>query len=223
MRRLLLAAGAFLLLLVALRLSPLGEALSLENLRQHQAGLLALVAERPFLAALLFLCAYVAVVALSLPGATVMTLTGGFLFGPLVGTALAVMGATVGAALVFLLARRIVGAKGLESLGERGARLAALLRRDGFLVLLALRLVPLFPFVLVNLLPPLAGMRLPAFLAATALGIVPATFAYALAGSGLGDALEGGRVLTPEIIVALCGLALVALLGIPLRRWLERR
>ncbi|MCW8084690.1 TVP38/TMEM64 family protein [Sabulicella glaciei] len=219
----LLAAAALVLLLVALRLSPLGDALSLEKLRQHQTGLLALVEQRPILAALLFLGAYVAVVALSLPGATVMTLTSGFLFGPLPGTALAATGATLGAALVFLLARRILGADGLESLGERGARLAALLRQDGFLVLLALRLVPLFPFVLVNLLPPLAGMRLPVFLGATALGVVPATFAFALAGSGLGDALEGGRVLTPGLILALCGLALVVLLGIPLRRWLERR
>ena len=220
MKRALLILGGLALALVALRLSPLGGFLSLDALREHREALLAFAAARPYLSAAGYMALYVAVVALSLPGAAIMTLAGGFLFGRLAGTALAALAATGGAALVFLLARRLLRD---AKLGARAEAIAESLRQDGFLVLLSLRLVPLFPFVLVNLAPALVGMRLGPFVLATALGVVPGGFIYASAGAGLGAALEGGRVLTPGLVLALGALALVALLGIPLRRWLRRR
>lgn len=221
-RRLLLAL-ALLGLLAALRLSPAGELVSLETLARHRAGLDAFVARHLVLAAGAYVGLYVAVVALSLPGATAMTLAGGLLFGAVLGTALAVVAATVGASLVFLLARRLFGADALERLGPRAQRLAAALRREAASYLLALRLVPLFPFFLVNLVPAFCGVRLAVFVSTTFIGIMPATAVFSLAGAGLGEALaagslEPGRILTPQVLAALLGLAALALVSIPLRR-----
>lgn len=220
MRRALLLLAALAALALAARATPLGEALSLDSLRAHQAGLAALVAARPAAAAAGYVLAYVAVAALSLPGAGAMTLLGGALFGPGWGTALAATGATAGAVLVFLVARRAVGPGRLP---PRVAAWARPLREEGFTVLLALRLVPLVPFVLLNLVAGAAGMRLRPFLLATAIGVVPGGFVYASAGAGLGAALEGGRVLTPGLVLALAAMAALALLTIPLRRWLAKR
>lgn len=225
-RRVLIALG-ILALLVALRLSPLGHVLSLETLARHRAALDGLVARNLMLAAVAYVGAYVAVVGLSLPGATAMTLAGGLLFGALLGTALTVLAATAGATVVFLLARRLFGADALERLGPRAQALAAGIRRDAVSYLLALRLVPLFPFFLVNLVPAFCGVALPVFVATTFFGILPATAVFSLAGAGLGEALAAGRfeiasVLTPQVLAALLGLAALALLAIPLRRRFSR-
>lgn len=222
------AVLGLLALLVLLRLSGLGALLSLETLARHRDSLAALVASHTVLAATAYVAAYVTVVALSLPGATVMTLAGGFLFGAVTGTALTVVAATLGATLLFIFARRLFGADALARLGPRAQRLATGLRRDAAAYLLVLRLVPLFPFVLVNLVPAFCGVRLPIFVATTLVGILPATAVYSLAGAGLGEVLDAGgnfeigRVLTPQILLALCGLALLSLLAIPLRRRFAR-
>ncbi|MBU8537254.1 TVP38/TMEM64 family protein [Falsiroseomonas tokyonensis] len=209
--------------LLALRWSGLLPDLSLDTLARHRAALAALVAEHAVLAAGGFVLAYAAAVALSIPGAVILTLTGGFLFGAVAGTALTVLGATLGATLVFLLARRIFGADALERLGPAASRLAEGIRRNAASYLLVLRLVPLFPFFLVNLVPAFAGVRLPVFVLTTFVGIIPATAVFSLAGAGLGEVLEaGGRfdvrsVLTPQILGALLGLAALSLAAIPLK------
>jgi uncharacterized membrane protein YdjX (TVP38/TMEM64 family) len=143
--------------LVALRASPLGSYLTVEWLAEQREWLAGVVARNAVLAALGFVALYVAVVALSLPGSTVLTLAGGMLFGAAVGGALAAGRRRSGAALVFLLARRIFGAEGLDRFGPRGALIAEGLRRNAFSYLLSLRLAPLFPFWLVNLCRPSAG------------------------------------------------------------------
>jgi uncharacterized membrane protein YdjX (TVP38/TMEM64 family) len=225
-RRLWIALGAVALVL-ALRLTPLGEALSLESLARHQEALAGFVARHRVAAAAGFVATYVAVVAFSLPGATVMTLASGLLFGGVLGTALTVVAATTGATLVFLFARRVFGADALDRLGPRAQKLAAGIRREAVSYLLVLRLVPLFPFVLVNLVPAFCGVRLPVFVATTFFGILPGSTVYTLAGAGLGGAVAGGsfelgRVLTPEILAALLGLAALSLAAIPLRRRFAR-
>lgn len=221
-RRVLIALGV-VAALVALRLSPVGDVFTLETLARHRAALDGFVARQGALAGAAYVVIYIAIVAFSLPGATAMTLAGGLLFGAALGTALAVVAATIGAALVFLLARRIAGPDALDRLGPRAAAIAAGIRRDAASYLLVLRLVPLFPFVLVNLVPAFCGVRLPVFVATTFLGILPGTAVFSLAGAGLGEALaagsfEIGRVLTPQVLAALLGLAGLALLAIPLRR-----
>ncbi|MFN3449551.1 MAG: TVP38/TMEM64 family protein [Roseococcus sp.] len=220
---------AFVLLLVGLRLAGVEDLLSLEALARRREALLALVARDPALAALGYVLVYALAVAVSLPGAAILTLAGGFLFGAGAGTALAVLGATLGATGAFLFARLLLGAAALERLGPRAQALAAAVRRDAASYLLMLRLVPLFPFVLVNLVPALVGVRLPLYLATTFLGIIPGTAVFALTGAGLGEALEGGggldaaRLLSPAMLAGLTGLGLLALAAIPLRRRLARR
>lgn len=193
--------------------------LSFESLAAHRAVLLGFVAGAPVAAGLLYLAAYVLVVAFSLPGGAVMTLAGGFLFGPWLGTALAVAGATAGACLLFLGARYALAESLARRAGPLLGRVREGLRRDGFWYLLSLRLVPVVPFWLANLAPALAGMPLAPYAAATLLGIVPGTAVYAGIGAGLGEVFDaGGRpdlsvVLSPGILLPLLGLAALSLLG----------
>lgn len=222
-RRVWLGLAAIAALLAA-HAAGIGDYLSLDALARHRATLTAFVAEHAIASRLLYVALYVAAVALSLPGAAVLTLAGGFLFGAWQGTALTVLGATLGATLVFLLARRVFGDDALARLGPAAERLANAIRRDQVPYLLVLRLVPLFPFFLVNLVPAFAGVGTFAYVATTFFGILPGTAVFSLAGAGLGSVLEAGgkpelgTILTPEIIAALCGLAALSLLAIPLKR-----
>lgn len=215
---------AVVALLLALRFTGLGELLSLDTLARHRAVLTDWVAGNPLIAALAYVAIYTAATAFSLPGALVLTLSGGFLFGAVLGTALTVVGATAGATLVFLFAQRVFGADALQKLGPRAEGLARGIQANAWSYLLVLRLVPLFPFFLVNLVPAFCGVRTSVFVATTALGIIPGTAVFSLSGAGLGRVLDAGGtpslagILTPEIIAALCGLALLALLAIPLKK-----
>jgi uncharacterized membrane protein YdjX (TVP38/TMEM64 family) len=217
------AVLAAVALVLGLRAAGLGEILSLETLARHRAALAGLVAANWAVAAGLFVLVYAAAVAVSVPGAVWLTISGGFLFGALAGTALTVVAATIGATLVFLLARRIFGADALDRLGPRAQRIAEGIRRDSVPYLLVLRLVPV-PFFLVNLVPAFCGVRTGIFAATTLVGIVPATAVFSLAGAGLGGVLDAGgqfeigQVLTPQILGALFGLAALSLLAIPLKR-----
>jgi uncharacterized membrane protein YdjX (TVP38/TMEM64 family) len=199
--------------------------LTLDALAAQREALAALVAARPLAAAVVYVVSYIAVVAFSLPGGAVMTLAGGLLFGAFLGTALAVLGATIGAAVLFLLARSAF----VPLVAGRAAGLLAPLRaglaRDGFFYLLSLRLVPVFPFWLLNLAPALLGMAFVPYLAATFLGIIPATLVFAGIGAGLDEVfLSGGSpdlgvIFSPGVLLPLLGLAALSLLG----AWWRRR
>ena len=221
-------AFAVVALALAAHYTGLSDLFSLDTLARHRGSLATFVGANAVLAAAAYAAVYVAAVALSLPGATVLTLAGGFLFGAALGTALTVTAATAGATILFLFARRLFGADALDRLGPRAAALATGLRRDAASYLLVLRLVPLFPFVLVNLVPAFCGVRLSVFVATTFFGILPGTAVFSLAGAGLGEVLAAGnefgvgQVLTPTILAALLGLATLSLLAIPLRRRLTR-
>jgi len=199
--------------------------LTLEALAAQREALAALVAARPVASALVYVAAYIAVVAFSLPGGVVMTLAGGLLFGALLGAGLAVLGATIGAAVLFLLARSafapLVAGRAEGLLGPLRAGLA----RDGFFYLLSLRLVPVFPFWLLNLAPALLGMAFAPYLAATFFGIIPGTLVFAGIGAGLDEVFLSGGV--PDlgvifswgVLLPLLGLALLSLFG----AWWRRR
>ncbi len=210
-------------LIAGLRASGLADALSLDTLAAHREALSAFVEANLALAALGYVLLYIVAVAFSFPGAVFITLAGGFLFGAVGGTALTVVGATIGATLIFLLAQRIFGADALDRMGSKAVALGEGIRRNAASYLLVLRLVPLFPFFLVNLVPAFVGVRLPIYVVTTAIGIMPGTAVFSLAGAGLGDvlAIGGGfevrSVLTPEIIGALFGLAALSLAAIPLK------
>ena len=216
-------ALAVVVLIIALRATGLGSLLSLDTFAQHREALSGFVARNVLLAASAFVLVYAVAVALSVPGAIILNLSGGFLFGAVLGTLLTVLGATIGATLVFLFARTIFGENALDRFGAPAQRLAEGIRRNATSYLLVLRLVPLFPFFLVNLVPAFVGVRLPVYVLTTFFGIIPGTFVFSLTGAGLGSILDAGgtldlgSVLTPQILGALLGLAALSLAAIPLK------
>lgn len=217
-----LLAGAALALAYALGAQRV---LSFQWLGERQGALHAAVASRPLAMAAAYVALYAAAVAVSLPGATVLTLAGGLLFGAVAGTACAVAGATAGAVLLFLAARYVIGDWLARRAGGLMARLRPGLERDGFSFLLALRVLPLFPFWMVNLAPALVRMRVGTFALATLIGIVPGTAVLASVGAGLGSVLASGQepdlstVLRPGLLLPLVGLAVLSLLPVAWRRW----
>jgi uncharacterized membrane protein YdjX (TVP38/TMEM64 family) len=214
--------------------------LSLETLVRHRTVIDQFVAEHRLAAIAVFVAIYIAVVALSVPGAIFLTISGGFLFGAAVGALASIIGATIGATCIFLIAKSAFGEFLVRRAGPLAAKLAEGFRADAFSYLLFLRLVPLFPFFLVNLAPALTGVKLRTFVAATALGIVPGAFAFAFFGAGLDSViaaqeaayracLAAGRqgcrldfdlhaAFTPQLLAALVALGVVALIPVVVKR-----
>ena len=196
------------------------EYLSFEQLQTHRLELNAWVAEQPIISALAYIFMYIIVVALSLPGGTVMTLAGGFLFGALWGGLYTVVGATLGATIIFLIAKTSLGDALLAKAGKSIQSMKTGFQKNALNYMFVLRLVPLFPFFIVNLAPAFLGVPLRTYIIATFFGIMPATFVFALAGSGLGKVFEQGEhfsiagILTPEMMGALLGLALLSLIPV---------
>lgn len=227
-RRLWLVLGA-LAAFLALRWSGLASFLSLETLKAHRETLSGLVSGNILIASVAYVGVYIVAVAFSLPGAVFLTLSGGFLFGAALGTLLTVTGATIGATLIFVFAKAIFGDNALDRFGAPAARLADGIRLNAASYLLVLRLVPLFPFFLVNLVPAFVGVKLVTNVVTTFFGIIPGTAVFSLAGAGLGSVLDQGgavsigSILTPQIIAGLVGLATLSLAAIPLRNRLEAR
>ncbi|MDE2007537.1 MAG: TVP38/TMEM64 family protein [Rhodospirillales bacterium] len=230
-RRLRRVVVPLLLVVVAVLLwrSGLAHELDWAALGRHQARLRALVAAHPFAAAAGFVAIYTAMVALSVPESALITAIGGLMFGPWLGGGLSVLGATLGAVALFVIARTALA--GFMARRAQGllARIRPGLERDGFSYLLALRLLPLVPFWLVNLGAALCGMRLFPYALATLVGIVPVTLVFAWIGAGVGSVLEaGGRpdfalVFSPSILGPLLALAALALAPVLLRRMRRRR
>jgi uncharacterized membrane protein YdjX (TVP38/TMEM64 family) len=214
----LVLAGALFMVLGAHRY------LTFAALAENREWLCAMAARGGATAALLFILAYAGLVALSVPGAAVFTLAGGFLFGPWLGTAYAVTGATLGATIVFLAARA-----GLAGLAARAGpwvrRFEAGFRRNGLNYLLVLRLIPIVPFWLLNLVAGAIGLPLRVYLIGTFFGMIPVTFIYASLGNGLGTLVGEGRppdlaiLLRPSVLLPILGLAALALLPVIYRRW----
>jgi len=210
--------------IVLLRMSRLGGVLSPDTLRAHRGELVAWVEAHELLAATAYVLTYIGTVSFSLPGAAFLTLAGGFLFGAPLATMLTAIAATIGATIVFLFAKALVGERAIERLGAQYPNLMAGIHANACSYLLALRLVPLFPFFLVNLTAAVVGVRPATYVLTTFVGILPGTTVYSLAGAGLGSILDQGRdislgsVFTPTIIAALVGLAALSLAAIPIRR-----
>jgi uncharacterized membrane protein YdjX (TVP38/TMEM64 family) len=198
--------------------------LNFRALADNHDWLCGMVEKGGLLADLGFIVAYAGLVALSVPGAAIFTITSGFLFGAWLGAALSVTGATLGAVAVFLAARAGLGGL-LARAGPRVRRLEAGFHRDALNYLLILRLIPIFPFWLINIAAGATGMRLSLFVVGTFFGIIPTSFVYASLGSGLGELANAGgepglsTVLRPEILLPVLGLAGLALLPVFYRRW----
>lgn len=199
-----------------------GDWLSLATLQARHDELAAFVAAHYVQAVLIYGLVYTTVVALSVPGGTPLTLIGGLLFGVFAATCYILLSATAGAMIVFLIARSSLGEPLRQRAGPWFAKLAKGFERDMWSYMLILRLVPLFPFFVVNLVPAFLGVSLTCFAVTTFFGILPAVLVYASLGAGLGTALASGGdlslALSPQIILGLLGLAALAALPIIYRR-----
>lgn len=214
---------AAILLVAGLGFFLLRDTLTFETLRANREALTAFRDAHFLLMALGFALAYVAIVAFSLPGAAVASVTGGFLFGLWAGTALNVAAATVGAVLIFLAARAGLGrtvAQRLETSEGTLKRVKDGLRDNEVNVLLVLRLVPVVPFFVANLLPALVGVSFRNFLWTTAVGIIPGALVFTSIGVGLGEVFDRGEspdlslLWAPHVIGPILGLAALAALPI---------
>lgn len=204
----------------------LGDVLSFETLAARRDELLALRAAHPLATAAGFVLAYAAIVALSLPGAAVASLTGGFLFGTLLGTPLNVLAATAGAVAIFAAARAGFGARlaaRMDAAEGRVKRLKAAIDANQWEALFVMRLVPVVPFFVANLLPAIFGVPLHRFLVTTAIGILPGALVFTSLGAGLGAIFDAGAapdlgvIFAPHILLPLLGLAALAALPAVLR------
>jgi uncharacterized membrane protein YdjX (TVP38/TMEM64 family) len=197
--------------------------LSLEAVKTHRDALLAFAQDHYAAALAIAFVTYAGATALSLPGGLVLSLTMGFIFGRWAGTVLVVLAATVGATLVFLAARYLFADAARRRMGALGERISAGFTENALSYLLFLRLVPLFPFFLVNLAPAFTRIRLVTFVLGTFIGIIPATFVYVNLGETLGriDSLSG--LVSPETIGAFVLLGLLALVPVFVRKWRSRQ
>lgn len=199
--------------------------LTFDALRENRVLLADFVAARGVLAVALYISVYAASVALSVPGATILTIAGGLLFGQWYGSVYVVLGATLGAVGVFLIARTALGDALRRRAGPAIQKMEAGFQENALSYLLVLRLIPLFPFFLVNIVPAFLGVKLRTYVVGTLIGIIPGSFVYATVGAGLGSIFERNEefslqgVLTPEITAALVGLAALALLPVAYKKF----
>ncbi len=219
--------------------------LTLQSIAEHQGLLENFVSQHLLAALLIYVAVYVLVVALSLPGAGVLSILGGFVFGWLISAPITVVAATIGAIIVFKIVQTSLGATIAERAGPFVQKLSAGFAEDGLNYLLFLRLVPAFPFFAVNAVAGLSKMNLRTFLIGTFIGIIPGSFAFAWLGRGLGSVIDAQRkihdscvaqsglancpfeiklssLVTRELILAFVILGAVALIPVALKKWKAR-
>jgi uncharacterized membrane protein YdjX (TVP38/TMEM64 family) len=215
----------FLMIVLAAAIGAfaLRDHLTFDALAQNRDKLIAFRDQNYPLAVLAFMLAYTAIVALSLPGATLATLTGGFLFGIFPGVLFNITAATIGATLIFLAAKHGFGARFAERLAERGGaatRLQAALINNEWSALLIMRLAPVVPFFMANLIPAFVGARTSRFIITTFFGIMPGGLILTSIGAGLDSVFAKGEMpdlsilFAPRILLPILGL--VALSALPI-------
>ncbi len=206
-------------LMAATYFSGLTQYLSLEGIKAQQENFNAFYAEHRILTPLLFALAYIIVTALSLPIASLFTFLGGALFGLYFGTALVVSSATIGASILFLIARSSLGTTLRDKASGFYDKFEAEMNENGFNYLLFLRLVPVFPFFIVNIVPALFNMRLSSYVIATFLGILPGTAIYVNIGRSLAEIDSLSGLLTTKTLSAFVLLGLFALVPTAIKKF----
>lgn len=215
-----------ILLVAAVGAFTLRDYLSFETLRDNRESLLAFRDANYGLTVGIFMLAYVVIVAFSLPGATIATLTGGFLFATFPGALFNVTAATIGAVLIFMAARWGLGEKLAAKMeGSEGAvkKIKDGIDENQWSMLFLIRLVPAVPFFVANLVPALVGVPLRRFAISTFLGIIPGGVVYTSVGAGLGEVFERGEtpnlgiIFEPQILLPILGLCALAALPIAIK------
>jgi uncharacterized membrane protein YdjX (TVP38/TMEM64 family) len=200
-----------------------GQYFSLEALKANRDDLLAYTNANFAVAVILYVALYILQTGFSLPGGALMTLTGGFLFGSVLGTIFVNIGATTGATLAFLAARYVLRDWVERKFGKRIEPIQAGFAQNAFSYLLTLRLIPAFPFFLVNLVSGLTRIPLGTYVIGTSIGIIPGSFVYAFAGRQLGSINSLAEIASPPVLLAFTFLGLLALVPILHRKFVERK
>lgn len=192
--------------------------LSFDVLTQQSGALKVLVETKPVMVIGAFMAIYIFATAIAMPGAIWLTIAGGFLFGPFLGTALSATSATIGATLLFFAAQSALGGNLRSRAGGLIDKLEKGFQENAFSYLLTLRLLPIAPFFGVNLAAAFLGVPIRTFIIATAIGILPGGFVYAWLGSGIEHVIASGAkpdlkiIFSPQVLGPLLGLAALALL-----------
>lgn len=234
-------AGVIIVLMVLGYTSGWHEYISMSALIMHREMLGLFVSDHFWISIAAYCILYVVIVALSFPGASLLTVAGGFLFGWAIGGSLTAIAATIGASVIFLAMRTSLGTSLKDRAGPFMARLSCGFRENAFSYLLFLRLTPVFPFWLVNIAPAIFHVPLRTYAIATFIGIIPGTYAYSFIGAGLGSVIEAQELANPgcaqsgtcsvdpsalvtrELIAAFAVLGVVSLLPIILKKLRARR
>lgn len=201
----------------------LGQFFSLDALKSNRDSLLAYTEANFGTAMGLFILAYIVQTGFSLPGGAIMTLAGGFLFGSFLGTLLVNVGATTGATLGFLSARYLLRDWVEKKFGDRLEPIQAGFAQNAFSYLMTLRLIPAFPFFLVNLVSGLTRIKIGTYITATSIGIIPGSFVFAFAGRQLGTINSLGEIASPPVLLAFTLLGLLALMPIAYRKFTQKK
>ncbi len=205
---------------------------SLQGLEQHRHDLLALVEQHYVATSVGFIVIYTGLVVISIPGSAVVAMAGGFLFGLFPGVFYNVIAATTGAVIVFLAARSGFGhelAERIESRGGAVARMQQALKEHQVMVLLSMRLIPVLPLLVSNIVPALVGVRFWTFTVTTFVGIIPADIIYTQLGAGLGDVFARGEhpnlhiLFTPQFGLPLLGLAALSFAPVLVKLYTQRK
>ncbi|HSL05689.1 MAG TPA: TVP38/TMEM64 family protein [Nitrospiraceae bacterium] len=195
--------------------------LSLDTLKANRDSLLVFTQDHYVPAVALFILIYVFQTSFSLPGATMMTLAGGFLFGSLWGSLYVNIGATTGATVAFLAARYLFRQWVERKFGDRLGPIQDGFAKNAFNYLLTLRLIPFFPFFLVNLLSGLTRVKVSTYVVATAVGIIPGSAVYTFAGRQLGTINALSELVSPRLLLAFSLLGLLMLIPVVYRKFTE--
>jgi uncharacterized membrane protein YdjX (TVP38/TMEM64 family) len=224
---LLLAAG-----LVAFFALGLNKYLTLDLLKENREALKAFVHDHKTQAVLAFILAYIVVAAFSLPLGALLSVAGGYLFGSVFGTGWIVIGATIGSTILFLIAKTALGDPLRERFATQLKGMEEGFKRNAFSYLMLLRLVPLFPFWLVNLAPAFFGVSVVTFVITTFIGIIPGAFVFASIGNAANAAFEAGETLDlslgtllsrPDFYIPIVGLVVLSLIPIVYRAFVAKK
>lgn len=202
--------GVIAALLLAGYFSGLHTYLSLDTLSENKAALDAFVQDNFVLAMGSYFVIYIVAVSISFPGASFLTIAGGAIFGWLIGGTLTIFGATIGASIIFLVAKTSLGDFLAEKAGPRMSKLRDGFQKDAFNYLLTLRLAPVVPFWITNLAPAFFGMDLGRYALATFLGIIPGTYAYSFIGEQVGTSFEKDSNIVTNVTLGLAALAIAS-------------
>lgn len=224
-----LPLGVIALALGAFFVSGAHEYFTLETLRENRIALNDWVGANPILSVLVFMAIYATAVAISFPGASILTIFGGFLFGTALGSAAVIVAATIGALVIFLAAKGGLADILKSKAGGFASKLEAGFREDELSYMFLLRLMPVVPFWAANIASGLLGVKTRNYLIGTFFGIMPGSIVYTSIGNGVGAAFEAGDdvnlsgvLFQPAILFPIIGLILLALMPIIYKRFIKK-